>query len=122
MTPPEFIYLLSQRIAIEYVENLHVPAAPGEDHVPGHSHRAYGSYDEVTQTIALDTDVGFERARETFVHENLHAMFAVSQLDSLLGQWVPDSVVEHIVGSLAPVLLAWVRDNPQAVAYVGESQ
>lgn len=112
---PRRVRLLSQVIRVETAENLH--CAEGTDEGL-HTHRAYGVYDEAAQSIVLDDAMGFERVRETFLHENLHAMFSVTQLDELLTG--KRDLNEHVVSVLAPVLLSWLRDNPKAVKFLRE--
>lgn len=119
MRAPASIRLLSQVIRIKHAENLHVSADHGDEE--GHSHRVYGLYDEGSQTITLDSHLRFERARETFLHENLHAMMSMAQLDTLIEASAP-GLAEHLVSALSPVLLSWMRENPQAVAYVQEAR
>lgn len=114
---PPHMRLLSQRVTITTAPNLHHMQESHEDGEEGHAHRAYGVYDEGAQVITLDDSLGFERARETYLHESLHGMLAISQLDGLIeGQ--AEGLAEHIVSALSPVLLAWVRDNPDSVAYL----
>lgn len=125
MDLPNRVTLLSQTILVSAVPNLHVPSDGWvhEGDIPDdtHMHKAYGTYNEAEQSITLDDSLAFERIRESFLHENLHAMMAVTQLDSLLeAQSV--GFEEHTVSSLAPVLLSWLRDNPQAVAFLSETQ
>jgi hypothetical protein len=84
-------------------------------------HRLYGEYSEQEQSITLDQSMGFERMRETFLHENIHAMFSMGQLDTILNNEATE-LDEHIVSALAPILLAWLRSNPAAVAYLTEVQ
>jgi hypothetical protein len=92
--------------------------ADGEDKHE-HGHPAYGLYDERNQSITLDSHLPFERQRETYLHENLHAMFAMGQMDALLNAEA-DGLDEHCVSVLAPIMLSWMRDNPRSVAYLCE--
>jgi hypothetical protein len=121
---PGGVTLMTQRIGVTLAENLHTPSDgwvhEGDD-ASEHLHRAYGVYNEVEQSITLDVSLGFERQRETFLHENLHAMCAMTQLDTLAEAQMP-GFSEHMVSALAPVLLAWMRDNPHVVAYLQEEQ
>jgi hypothetical protein len=124
MELPPHVWLLSQRINVEAVPNLHCPdegEPVGPDGEP-HLHRAYGVYTEEDQTITLDDGMQFERMRETFLHENLHAMLAMSQLDTLMNGQAADGFDEHVVSVLAPVMLSWMRDNPAALAFLQEKQ
>lgn len=118
MSFPTRIRLLSQRIAVREVENLHVPC---EDPEGQHVHEAYGIYDERPQRISLDKGLPFERQRETLLHESLHAMFSITNLDTILSREA-EGLDEHIVSVLSPVLLAFLRENPRTVAYLQEVQ
>jgi hypothetical protein len=106
---------MSQRLSVTVEPALHHTEEGAE-----HAHRAYGVYDEANQSISLDTDMGHERQRETFLHENLHAMLAIGQLDSVLDSESGHGASEHVVSVLSPILLAWMRDNPNAVNYLRE--
>jgi hypothetical protein len=126
MKMPKHVTLLSQRIIVTTEPNLHHQPEPtewvhGEPDEQQHAHRAYGVYNEAEQSITLDRGLRFERARETFLHENLHAVLAISQIDSILSA-ESDGLSEHVVSAVAPVLLAWLRDNPHAVAWLQEVQ
>jgi hypothetical protein len=117
---PASIRLLTQRIDISEVEELTVPETNA--HGETHNHRAYGVYAETDQTISLDKDMGFERQRETLLHEVLHAVLAITHLDSVMLTQGGDGFDEHVVSVLSPVLLAWLRDNREVVAYLMETQ
>lgn len=123
MPLPLHVWLLSQRIDVEAVPNLHCPdegdPEPGEE---THLHRAYGVYNENEQTITLDDGMRFERMRETFLHENIHAMLAIGQLDSLLTGQDAEGLDEHVVSVLSPIMLSWMRDNPEAVSFLQEKR
>lgn len=112
---PRRVWLMSQRISVVEEENLH-----HKDDGDEHGHKAYGVYDEAHQTITLDTDMGHDRRRESFLHEQLHAMFSMAQLDSLLEGNAGHGADEHVVSALAPVILSWLRDNRDVVAYLQE--
>lgn len=116
---PPSVTLMTQRIGIEFAPNLHHAADPHDSE--SHAHRAYGIYEEATQVITLDDALEFERLRETFLHENLHAMLSISQLDTLI-EAQAEGFGEHLVATLAPVLLAWIRDNKFAVSFLQEVQ
>jgi len=117
MTLPTHVRLLSQRIDVREEGELHMEAH--EDGAEPHQHRVYGVYDEEKQVITLDAAMGFERQRETFLHENLHAMCAVAQLDGLSAM---EGFDEHWVSSLSPVMLSWMRDNPAVMKFLMETQ
>lgn len=120
MAMPKHITLMTQRIRIEQRENLH-HKAEGND-PEDHGHRAYGIYEEAPQLITLDKGLRFERARETALHEQLHAVFAITQLDGLIEEGCGHGAGEHVVATLAPVILAWLRENPDMVSWLQEMQ
>ena len=120
MRLPTRIMLLSQHIRVETAPNLHMPVEGGMD--GDHLHRLYGNYSEPTQVITLDDALAFERKRETFLHENLHAMCSITQLATILEDGLGSGGEEHVVSVLAPVMLAWLRDNPYAVEFLQEVQ
>jgi hypothetical protein len=102
--------------------NLHaIPEGQTVAATDGHAHRAYGIYNEADQTMSIDDDLGFERERETFLHENIHALIAATQLDTMLADEMP-GFDEHFVSALAPIMLSWIRENPATIAYLQETQ
>lgn len=111
---PQHVNLLTQHIDVVWVEALHhLPMDAEPDEI---GQRAMGIYDLVDQTISMDRNLGHDRERQTFLHENLHAMVAISGLEAAFRE----DAEEHIVTVLAPVLLSWLRENPQAVAFLTE--
>jgi hypothetical protein len=121
MKRPDYVLVLTQRVSITSEENLQVPCGPEEDGDSDHGHAAYGVYQRSAQAISLDSKMGFETERETVLHESLHAMLAAGRLDTVLDNEA-HGIAEHVVGTLAPILLAFIRENPEAIAYFGEQQ
>jgi hypothetical protein len=123
---PKYVRLLTQRIGVSLVEGLSVPLTSGIARPDGgveeetHDHPAYGRYHAGSQTIEVEASLGFECQRETFLHENLHAMLNAAKLQDI----APDipGLGEHFVDNLAPVLLCWLRENPTAVLYLQQTQ
>lgn len=118
-TPPPVVDLMTQIIGVSLVDHIEQTIIGEGDEA--HVHRLYGEYNEYDQRIRLDQSMGFERMRETFLHENLHAMFAAGQLDAILNG-EHEELDEHVVSVLAPILLAWLRANPRAVNFLREVQ
>lgn len=120
MKMPSTVTLLTQTILVATAPNLMHDPHPDEAHEEDddhHGHRAFGVYNAADQTITLDDGLGGERARETFIHENLHAIFNAAAVDSILdGESL--GLAEHIVGNVSPVLFAWLRENPEAIAWI----
>lgn len=128
MTLPSTVRVMTQVIHVTQEPNLVVPTEVQEAHeaepegMQPHVHKAYGVYSERDQTITLDDALGFERIRTTFLHENLHALLAVTELDTLLNTAMGMGFDEHMVATFTPVLLAWMRDNPQTMEFLQETQ
>lgn len=116
---PTAVRLLSQRIDVTMEPDLqivHMHDNAGDPMMQS----VYGSWSSSESVIKIDTNQGFERMHETFLHENLHAMVQVAQIDRMCdGAGLSE---EAVVSALAPILLAWLRDNPKAVAYITEVQ
>ncbi len=111
MSLPSHVWLMTQRIGVEELER-----EPPEE---GHRHEAIGEYDANMQVIRMDLTVGFDQQRDTFLHENLHAMINAAHLEPMMDDAMP-GFTEHLVSVLSPLLLAWMRDNPHAVNYLME--
>jgi hypothetical protein len=114
---PKRLRIVSQRIPVSVVPNLHLPCDDDEPNLKHHP--AYGIYNERDQTIHLDAHLPFERQHETLLHEALHVMLKITGCDDLMTAEAP-GLDEHVVTVLAPVLLAFIRENPRAMAYFAE--
>lgn len=129
MSLPKSMRLLTQKIVVTTEPDLHArfedtsPKSETDRDGDGepHIHACYGVYSEAEQSITLDAGLHFERQRETLLHESLHAMLAVGQLDALMAGSM-EGFDEHLVSALAPILLSWMRDNPDVVVYLIECQ
>lgn len=108
MRPPRIIRLLSQRVTVRTVADIDISDRFGEGAA------AYGVFDADGPNILLTRKQGPDRMRETFLHENLHLMFAHAKLCADEG----GVSEEEAVNRLAPVMLSWVRENPSAVEYL----
>jgi len=128
---PEYVTVLTQRVDLTTSPSLvHMEEGPVWVHAddegnleqtPPHGHRAYGVFEEAPMVITLDDALGFEKARETALHESIHAMMSVVGLDGLIeGQ--ASGLSEFIVSTISPVLLAFMRDNGEFIAYLQETQ
>jgi hypothetical protein len=116
---PARVRLLSQQIDVVLTENPTIVHAHDNEGEPLEQ-EVTGSWNPDQSRITLDTTMGFERTREVFLHENIHAMLRFAQVDKMCeGARLSE---EAVVSALAPVMLAWLRDNPQAVRYVTEVQ
>lgn len=119
MSLPRIIDLMTQRVPVTVENDLREePDCPDEG---GHRHALFGVYRSATRSIALDDSMGFEKQRETFLHENLHLMFDLSGIDHVLNGQAA-GLDEYVASALAPVLMAWLRENPDAIAYLTETQ
>lgn len=118
---PKTVRLLTQRIAVRIASHdLHIveeAVAEGHDHPTGY--QVLGTYDSTTNLIMLDRNMDSDRQKQVFLHENIHAMLDMANLDSILGSHAK-GLDEHVCASMAPVMLSWLRENPRAVAYLME--
>jgi hypothetical protein len=73
-----------------------------------------GYCDAEAGEILLSTGMSPSQTRDTLLHEILHAAF------SLIGANLAHNTEERIVRSLAPAMLALLRENPALVAYLTE--
>lgn len=113
---PSHIRLLSQTITVEAQQEV-----VGNDH-EGHEAQTYGVFYENDNRMVIATgDVGQDRLRETVLHELLHAMFSLTNLDETLTRSGGSGLDEHVVTVLAPVMLDFVRANPVVVAWLRET-
>lgn len=111
-----------QRFDIRMVPGLKVPTGnvafedvhAHEDWVHEDMMAVLGACDRDRNVISLDPDTGYDRLRETFLHENLHAIITKANLHhDLLA-----TNEEAVVARLSPLLLQWLRDNPTAVEFL----
>lgn len=72
----------------------------------------YGRTEEQRLLITIAPGRAPSQERDTLLHELLHALWSHCALDQ------DDDEQERIVRSLAPWLLAALRDNPQLVAFL----
>jgi hypothetical protein len=71
----------------------------------------YGVCDKSEQKISLHTDQSDQRLRLSLLHEVLHALCDLANLDD-------DPVEERIVTQLSPVLLAVLLENPKLTSFL----
>lgn len=112
---PAEILVLGQRFAVRVEEH---PTIVLDSDSPN-SHAAYGSTNRASLKITIRGGgvLSEDAARDTLLHEVLHAIIGVSTMEIFHldgGHGGPDE--EKIVGQLAPLLLAVLRDNPELVA------
>jgi hypothetical protein len=69
---------------------------------------------EDDQRIAIDDDLGDTVEKETVLHELMHAIWHFTHLDKKY----TDEDEEAVAWTMAPRLLALLRDNPELVAYL----
>jgi hypothetical protein len=65
--------------------------------------------------IYINDEMSFSQIQETVLHELLHAMFDLTGVFYELD----DTVEERITRPLAPVLMQFLRDNPQLLRALG---
>jgi Zn-dependent peptidase ImmA (M78 family) len=105
---PKVIRLLTQKVEVIAIADLSMADAEDETHV----HDLYGLFEPQTLRIFLDKDQAADRMRETFAHECIHAMLNVAHMEF--------EEEEEVVKRLAPVLLAFLRENRGPIAYLQE--
>ncbi len=76
----------------------------------------WGMTDKARQVVALSPDQSDQRTRLTLLHEILHALADITNLDG-----IDPSVEERLVTQLAPALLDLLRENPGLVAYLTDT-
>lgn len=108
---PDEVIVVGQQIVVSVVPSI-------DFEQEGKRIEAYGVYDGDGPVILLSEGQGPSRLRHTFVHENLHAMLDLANASARLGT----KREERTVTSLAPVLLSWLRSNPDAVRWLQESE
>lgn len=108
---PAEISVLGQRFHVsvnEHPTEALIADAPG-------THGAYGATDRACLKIIIRGGgiLSEDSARDTLLHEVLHAVIGVSTMELYHAE---DNLEEKVVGQLAPLLLAVLRDNPELVA------
>ena len=112
---PRKVTILSQTVHIRRVKNLKVVVGDGK------LSDCWGAYQESGPYIELDQSpsnpMGHEKLRLTLVHETVHAMNQISGLDSMFED---GEVEERFTRRFSPLFLAFIRDNPNVVAFLQE--
>ena len=108
---PRKLTILSQAIPVVRVSALRVDEKD-----------CYGAFSGWGPLIELDADkadkpMGHEKIRSTLLHETLHAMLELGGLCSMF----EDEAEESFISRFGPLLLAFVRDNPNVIFYLQES-
>lgn len=80
----------------------------------GLTHEEYGVTDVGRTTITLAPGMSGSQQRATFLHECLHAMLSLTGWDHRLGS----KREEQLVRALEPVMLTWLRENREVVAWL----
>lgn len=81
---------------------------------------AYGLFEGGVPQITIAVDLGYqgrERRASTLLHETVHAINTLGGLDNMFDN---GNTEENYTARLTGSLLAWMRDNPGAVAYIME--
>jgi len=121
--PPRRTRVLGQTFTVGLVSNLRVPN--GEFENPEINEDAAkligvnGVCDSDQQVIWLERHAGHDGQRATFLHEHLHAIFAIAGMRADL---LTAETEERVVKCLAPMLLDFLRANPKAIAYMLEKK
>jgi hypothetical protein len=113
---PGLVRIMSHSFETEFVPKLRLD---DNNEQAGNGVAAYGMYDGLALKFTFEANMAADRERQTFVHENLHAMLDLAGLDDTLGAQAP-GLDEHVVTTLAPLILTWLRENPGMHAYLTE--
>lgn len=112
---PRKLTILSQAVSIKRVRNLKVVVGDGK------LSDCWGAYEESGPYIELDQSpsrpMGHEKLRLTLIHETVHAMNQISGLDSM---FTDGDCEENFTRRFSPLFLAFIRDNPNVVAFLQE--
>lgn len=76
----------------------------------------WGMTDKARQVVALSPDQSEQRTRLTLLHEILHTLADITNLDG-----IDPGVEERLVTQLAPALLDLLRENPALVSYLTDT-
>lgn len=109
---PTKVTVYEQVVPVVVVNDLRVTT---QDCDCGEEHRneAYGMFDPDGPAIILSDGQGWERLRETLLHENVHALLQFTGLTETLG-----GRDEEFASRLAPALLCWLRANRKVVKWL----
>lgn len=120
---PRSVKIMGQRFVVGVTKDLKVAVeAETTTDLPGdgewhHEHElraVNGVCDSDSQVIAIDAGLGDDKTRETFLHENLHAMLSLAGMKGDL-----DGVAEErVIKRLSPILLLYLRDNPRVYTFL----
>ena len=119
---PRSMKVMGQRFAIEWTNHLTADASE----VYGHEDQE-GELDLLghclsdQNVVALNIEQGADRAKETLLHETLHALFNKTRMTKGAGGDVAHNLEEDIVARLGAPLLLWLRENRAIVAYLQEA-
>jgi hypothetical protein len=107
---PRSVVVLGQRFKVYHIKDLSLDASHGE-----HSATldVLGICDSDEQVIFIEQAQGKDKTAETFLHENLHAIIAMAGLREELAD-----NEEVIVKRLAPIMLDWLRRNPNVYTFL----
>lgn len=108
MSAPRTFRLLTQKFKVEFPAELHVDNGDGE--IDG----VIGACDREANRIGVLASLAPDRARETYLHEVLHAVAGMAGLTQTYGF----DKEEDIVKRMAPILLSALRENPRLVEYL----
>ncbi len=105
--PPTVVELLGQKFSIELVDGQNEDLSPSDA-----DKRTVGRVRMSAQRILVADDLGPDQEPDTVLHEVLHCLFRLVNLQ-------PDRAEEErVVMGLAPVLLDALRRNPPLVQYL----
>lgn len=119
---PRTITVLTQKFKVGTVKGLKVPTGDVADGVLDHEAEwvhedtvsVLGVCDRDENVMFMETNVGYDKAREVTLHEVVHAIVGSARLHKDIIHGHEESVVDR----LTPVLLAVIRDNPKLIEFL----
>lgn len=119
---PGTITVLTQKFKVGTVKGLKVPDDAVTDEARGQNEEwvhegtitVLGVCDRDENVMFMETNVGYDKAREVTLHEVVHAAVGAARLHKDIIHDHEESVVDR----LTPVLLAIIRDNPKLIEFL----
>lgn len=122
MSRPSSLRILGQHFNVTYHTDPTKPLIWGEEGSEELKvgEQAMGYTNSVMQEIVARAEpaCGFDQARDTLLHEALHAIFALQGLENVY----TDAQVEDLICRISPALLDMMKKNPDMVEYLLEDR
>jgi hypothetical protein len=106
-TLPRSISVAGQRVKVRTYDELRHATADGQ------SEALFGSFETGDMEISIVRGQSPERERLTLLHEATHFLWSIGRFDDCHDE-------EMFVARFTPLLLSFLRSNPNAVTYLQE--